>query len=78
MACEVAGGLAGCAPADRHSSAPRRLTILREQLGVQAWSTGRPRQDLEAVFGFALGFLSSSSKNSKKMLAPLKTRNMFG
>jgi hypothetical protein len=37
----------------------------------------RPGRDVDAVFGFAKGFLGSSSGVSKKMLAPLKTRNMF-
>jgi hypothetical protein len=32
---------------------------------------------IDAVLGFAQGFLGSSSATSKKMLAPLKTRNMF-
>jgi hypothetical protein len=34
-------------------------------------------QDVKALFGFVQGFLGSSSRDSKKMLAPLKTRNMF-
>jgi hypothetical protein len=34
-------------------------------------------RDIKALFGFVQGFLGSSSRNSKKMLAPLKTRNMF-
>jgi hypothetical protein len=33
--------------------------------------------DIPAVFGIAHGFLASSTEHSKKMLAPLKTRNML-
>jgi hypothetical protein len=33
--------------------------------------------DVRAVFGFAHRFLALSTEHSKKMLAPLKTRNML-
>jgi hypothetical protein len=55
----------------------RARSVVQEHLGLHAGQWPDLSPDNLAVFGFADGFLGAFTENSKKMLAPVKTRNMF-